>query len=68
MPMSSVEDELIAEIMAILKGEDTKTAVLVAATVLIDCLIVAVDRDDKDNAVMMLYEAMDLADAMRRKQ
>ena len=62
----SIEDELTAEVMAILKDEDSKTAVMVAAMVLIRCLMVAVESGHSEAAMSMLTEAMDIADQMRR--
>jgi hypothetical protein len=61
----SIEDELTAEVMAILKDEDSKVAVMVAAKVLIACLHLATDRGHADAAVSMLHEAINIADMMK---
>lgn len=61
----SIEDDLTAEMMAILKGEDSKVAVMVAAKVLIACLHMATGRGEADAAKSMLQEAMNIADQMQ---
>jgi hypothetical protein len=63
--MSSIEHELTGEVMAILKGEEPKVAVMVAAMVLIKSLMVAVENGEQDVAIGMLKEAMEIADRMK---
>ncbi len=62
----SIEDDLTGEVMAILKDEDAKVAVMVASMVLIRCLQLAVERGHGVVATEMLKEAMDIADQMKR--
>lgn len=61
----SVEDDLTGEVMAILKDEEPKVAVMVAAKVLIACLLTAVERKHGDTAIAMLQEAIEIADRMK---
>jgi hypothetical protein len=61
----SIEDELTNEVMAILKVEDPKVAVMVSVKVLVKSLQMAVDNGQGDAAKAMLQQAMDIADHMQ---
>jgi hypothetical protein len=61
----SIEDELLAEVMAILKDEEPSVAVMVAARTVIECMRIAGEQGHQHGAFERIKQAIELADRLK---